>query len=286
MIEAPKLRLKTVQRWILAEILGEVPPHAAAHGFVAGRSAVTHAELHTDRAAVLRLDLEDFFASVGAGRVYGIWRALGYRRSVAHVLTGLTTNVVPASVWRRLAEATEPDAVQPRFHLGRQLATPHLPQGAPTSPALANLASFRLDRRLSGLASASGLTYSRYADDLIFSGSARLIRRGPQFEAVVREIVRDEGFRLNEAKTATQTTAGRQTVCGVVVNAHTNVRRSEYDELRAILHNAARSGPAGQNRDELEDFRAHLLGRISWVRALNPTRARRLDELYTAIDWS
>ena len=285
-IEAPKLRLKEVQRWILTEILGKVPPHAAAHGFVAGRSAVTHAELHTGRAVVLRLDLEDFFASVPAGRIYGIWHALGYQRALAHVLTGLTTNVVPASVWQHVADATDPDAAAPRFHLGRRLATPHLPQGAPTSPALANLASFRLDRRLSGLASASGLTYSRYADDLTFSGSARLIRRRPQFEAVVREIVRDEGFQLNDAKTASQTTAGRQTVCGVVVNAHTNVRRSECDELRAILYNAARTGPASQNRDELEDFRAHLLGRISWVRALNPARGRRLDALYAAIDWS
>ena len=171
-IEAPKARLKEIQRWVLREILNPVPPHEAAHGFTRCRSAITHAQLHTHRAAVLRLDLKDFFATVPAGRVYGIFRALGYTPAVCHVLTGLTTNTVPASVWQAIANATPPVAVQPRFWLGRQLATPHLPQGAPTSPALANLAAFGLDRRLSGLASTSGLRYSRYADDLIFSGPA------------------------------------------------------------------------------------------------------------------
>jgi RNA-directed DNA polymerase len=286
LIEAPKLRLKEVQRWILHEILGKVPPHPAAQGFVPGRSAVTHAALHTGQRAVLRLDLKDFFASIPAGRIYRIWSALGYQRSVAHILTGLTTNAVPVAVWPRLAAATNPHAVQARFSLGRQLATPHLPQGAPTSPALANLAAFRLDRRLAGLAHATGLRYSRYADDLTFSGSARLIRRRSQFEAVAHAIIRAEGFQLNGNKTVSQAAGGRQTVCGVVVNARTNVRRTDYDELRAILHNAARMGPATQNRGQAEDFRAHLLGRISWVQSLNPARGQRLLELFAAIDWS
>jgi hypothetical protein len=285
-IEAPKLRLKEVQRWIAREVLSQVPSHPVAHGFVAGRSAVTHAELHTGQRAVLRIDLTDFFASVPAARIYRIWRTLGYERAVAHALTGLTTNVVPVVVWQRVAEATSPRQLQPRFHLGRQLATPHLPQGAPTSPALANLAAFRLDRRLAGLAGASGLRYSRYADDLTFSGGARLIRRRAEFEAVARVIIRDEGFQFNDLKAVAQAAGGRQTVCGVVVNARTNVRRTDYDELRAILHNAARSGPASQNRGEVEDFRAHLLGRISWVQSLNPARGQRLRELFAVIDWS
>jgi RNA-directed DNA polymerase len=285
-IEAPKMRLKEIQRWILREILSQVPAHPAAHGFVSGRSVVTHAELHTGQPAVLRLDLKDFFASVPAGRVYRIWLALGYGRPVAHVLTGLTTNALPVSVWPHVAANTDPDAVQPRFRLGRQLATPHLPQGAPTSPALANLAAFRLDRRLAGLARSSGLSYSRYADDLTFSGTARLTRRRLEFEAVTRTIVRAEGFLLNEDKAVTQAAGGRQTVCGVVVNAHTNVRRTDYDQLRALLRNAATGDPASQNRDQVEDFRAHLLGRISWVEALNPARGGRLRELFAAIDWT
>ncbi len=73
-IEAPKARLKEIQRWVLREILDQIPPHEAAHGFTHGRSAITHAQLHAGHAAVLRLDLKDFFASVPARRVYGIFR--------------------------------------------------------------------------------------------------------------------------------------------------------------------------------------------------------------------
>jgi hypothetical protein len=284
-IEAPKARLKEIQRWVLHRILDQVPPHEAAHGFTRGRSAVTHAQLHTGQTAVLRLDLKDFFASVPAGRVYGIWRTLGYSPSVSHVLTGLTTNTVPRSVWQVIASGTPPGAVQGRFWLGRQLATPHLPQGAPTSPALANLAAFRLDRRLRGLAQASGLNYSRYADDLTFSGPAGLHRRREGFESVATTIIRAEGFAVNEAKSAIQSKGGRQTVCGVVVNVRTNVRRSEYDLLKAILHNAAQHGPASQNRAGVADFEAHLRGRISWVGSLNPAHAHKLQELFTEIDW-
>ncbi|MGO9959206.1 MAG: reverse transcriptase family protein [Solirubrobacteraceae bacterium] len=284
-IEAPKARLKEIQRWVLREILDHVPPHAAAHGFTRARSAVTHAQLHTGQAAVLRLDLKDFFASVPAGRVCGIWRTLGYSPPVAHVLTGLTTNTVPASVWQVIALATPERAVQARFWLGRQLATPHLPQGAPTSPALANLAAFRLDRRLSGLALASGLRYSRYADDLTFSGPTRLHRRRSQLESIATKIIRAEGFVINEAKSAIQSAGGRQTVCGIVVNVRPNTRRTEYDRLKATLHNAAAHGPVSQDHDEVADYKAHLRGRISWVESLNPRRGQKLREMFAEIEW-
>ena len=183
-LEAPKARLKEIQRWILHEILVHVPPHDAAQGFTRGRSVATHARRHSGQAVVLRLDLKDFFASISAGRVFGIFRTLGYNRSVAHVLTGLCTNTVPQAVWQAVPHATDPALIQPRFWLGRVLATPHLPQGAPTSPALANLAAFRLDRRLTGLATSATLAFSRYADDLTFSGSMRLRRRRSHLEAL------------------------------------------------------------------------------------------------------
>ena len=156
-IEVPKARLKEIQRWVLREILDRVPAHDAAHGFTRGRSAITHAEAHVNQDVVVRLDLRDFFASIAAGRIYGLFSTLGYTPSVARVLTGLTTNVVPSFVWDVIAATTQDRRlVQPRFWLGRALATPHLPQGAPTSPALANLVAFRLDRRLRGIGGVSG----------------------------------------------------------------------------------------------------------------------------------
>jgi hypothetical protein len=169
--------------------------------------------------------------------------------------------------------------------MGRLLATPHLPQGAPTSPALANLCAYRLDCRLAGLADAFGAVYSRYADDLVLSGRTAVLSRAPHLRRAVAAIVADEGFRLNERKSALATRAGRQRVCGIVVNAHTNVARDDYDRLRAALHEAATRGPAAANPRGVPDLRAHLLGRIAWAEALNPARGARLRRAFAAIDW-
>ncbi|MGI8594381.1 MAG: hypothetical protein ACR2ML_08490 [Solirubrobacteraceae bacterium] len=81
------------------------------------------------------------------------------------------------------------------------------------------------------------------------------------------------------------TRAGRQRVCGVVVNDRLNVPRNDYEELKAILHNAARRGPASENRAGVSDFRAHLLGRIAWVESLNPVRGAKLRNQFARIVW-
>ena len=286
LIERPKQRLKATQRRLLHELLDWIPAHPAAHGFTRGRSARTNAALHTGRYVVIGLDLEDFFASVAAARVYGIFRTAGYAEPVAHVLTGLTTNAVPVDEWARLPRPRALPEVTAHHRLGRRLATPHLPQGAPTSPALANLAAFGLDRRLAGLAEAAGARYSRYADDLTFSGPPPLVTRAPRLRAAVGAIAREEGFRVNARKSRLVTRAGRQRVCGVVVNERPNVARHEFDRLKATLHNAALRGPASENRAGVPDFRAHLLGRIAWVESLHPRRGERLRRDFARIDWN
>jgi len=285
LLEMPKRRLKEVQRRVLREIVDPIPPHPDAHGFRRGHSALTNARRHTGAGLVIGFDLEDFFASVTGGRVYGIFRGAGYPETVAHRLTALSTNVVSRDAWHELPEPERADLIAKRHRLGRRLATPHLPQGAPTSPALANLAAFGLDRRLSALALATGVTYSRYADDLSFSGGRQLAARAAPFRRLVEEIVEDEGFRLNRRKSWLTSRAGRQAVTGVVVNAHPNLARVEYDRLRATLHDAALHGPEYANRTGVADFRAHLLGRIAWAGSLNPARRHKLDRLFGQITW-
>ena len=233
----------------------------------------------------MRLDLEDFFASIAAGRIYGILRTAGYPEAVAHSLTALTTNAMPWAAWAAVPRPRELDEITAHHRLGRRLATPHLPQGAPTSPALANLAAFGLDRRLAGLARSLSATYTRYADDLTFSGGTLLLSRANELRATAGMIAREEGFTVNERKSALMTRAGRQRVCGIVVNAHPNLAREEYDRLKATLHNAALRGPASENRAGVGDFRAHLLGRIAWVESLHPARATKLRERFARIDW-
>lgn len=275
LLEAPKQRMKAIQRRILHEILSAVPVHARAHGFVAGRSCLSGALVHASEAVVATFDLTRFFPSIGLGRVHGIFRSLGYPWAVARLLAGLCTTVTPEAVLRRLPEK---DRV---LH-----GVPHLPQGAPTSPVLANLLAWRLDMRLDGLARHAGGQYTRYADDLAFSGDERFAAGLGRLRTAVGTIVAEEGFALNDAKTRIMPRSDRQRVTGVVVNAHCNVGRAEFDALKAVLHNCARFGPDGQNRTGTPDFRRHLDGRVAWVEQVNPARGSKLRRHFETIDWA
>lgn len=281
LVEAPKPRLKAIQRRILHEILAVVPVHDCARGFVAGRSCIDGAQVHAGEAVVATYDLAQFFPSIGLSRIHGIFRSLGYPWAVARRLAGLCTTVTPARVLQGLPDPLRSDAGFRALH-----GVPHLPQGAPTSPALANLLAWRLDLRLHGLARAAGANYTRYADDLAFSGSADLAGGIDRFGDLVGSIVTEEGFSLNPAKTRIMPRRARQRVTGIVVNAHCNVARGDFDVLKATLHNCVRAGPAGQNRAGVPDFRRHLDGRIVWVEQVNPPRGAKLRRLFERIDWS
>jgi RNA-directed DNA polymerase len=276
LIESPKRTLKQIQRRILREILDKVPPHDAAHGFSAGRSILTNARPHVKQAVLVKFDLANFYPSVTFARVTAIFRSLGYSREAAIWLARLTTSALPSNM---PFLKQEPSAVLP--YLRR-----HLPQGAPTSPALANLSAYSLDVRLAGLARSFGATYTRYADDLTFSGPLRFGTSLRDFIPLVSQIVRDERFRLNGSKRKVLRSTGKLVVTGVVVNEKLNVSRREFDRLKAILTNCARRGAVAQNRAGHPHFAAHLRGRIAQVTQLNPARGARLLAIYNQIDWN
>lgn len=282
LLEIPEDRIRRAQRRLLTRVLALIPANDAAHGFIPGRSARTGAALHAASDIVISLDLTTFFARVTAGRIYGTLRQAGYVEAVAHVITGLCTNAVPSRVLAAMPPGGSPDE---RFALRRALATSHLPQGAPSSPMLANLAIRRLDSRLTGWADAVGATYTRYADDLAFSGDGALARRPDAFIRGAQRIIEDEGHTANAHKTRVRRQGARQSVTGIVVNQHLNVSRADYDRLKATIHNCVVHGPHGQNHRRLADFRAHLLGRISWVESLNPQRGEKLRAEFLRIRW-
>ena len=162
---------------------------------------------------------------------------------------------------------------------------PHLPQGAPTSPALANLCAYRLDCRLAGLAAAAGAVYTRYADDLAFSGGEEFARRVKRFSTHVAAIAMEEGFKVHHRKTRIMRRGVRQHLAGIVVNDRANVRRSDFDRLKATLNNCARHGPEAQNRESHPEFRLQLKGRVSFVEMVNPARGRKLRAIFERIEW-
>ncbi|HEY4372591.1 MAG TPA: reverse transcriptase family protein [Burkholderiales bacterium] len=285
LLEIPKRRLAAMQRRILDGILYFVPPHEAAHGFRPRRSALTHAAGHVGKEAVLRMDLRDFFVSVRASRAHALFASLGYPAPVARLLTGLTCHITPKAVLRERISANAAGYDPAAWRVWSAWFSPHLPQGAPSSPALANLCAFNLDLRLGTLAADAGVHYTRYADDLAFSGERALARGVESFKRTVAVIAAGEGFAVNTRKTHLMLRSQRQQLTGVVVNARPNVRRTDYDELKAILHNCVRHGPVSQNRAGLPDFRAHLAGRITHICTLNPVRGVRLAAAFDAIAW-
>ncbi len=210
-------------------------------------------------------------------------------------MCGLCTNSVPDDI---LGVAEQQFSTNNRQPVERLYAAAHLPQGAPTSPALANLAARRLGYRLSGLATAVGGDYTRYADDLVFSGGRELERCLPRFRILLLAIVLDEGYTIRHRKTAVMPAGGRQQVAGIVVNEHPNLNRKEFDRLKAILFNCARHGPRSQltgclpqpndppTETTIEQLRSHLTGKVAYVRMINPAKGERLSKLLREIDWA
>lgn len=222
--------------------------------FRRGRSVATHAALHVGKRVVLHLDLRDFFPSVHFGRVRGLLVAYGYSYPVAATLATLMTE----------AERQPVDVDGTIFHV--PVGSRHCVQGAPTSPGLCNAIALRLDRRLDGLARSRGFVYSRYADDLTFSGDDEAAIAGLLAQAGA--IVVDEGFVLNRAKTRVMRRGGAQRVTGVTVNETLGLSRKERRRIRAAIHRLG--------EDPSPEALARVRGRIAWVHMLNPEQATSL----------
>jgi len=282
LIESPKPTLKDLQRQILLWILGKVVAHPAAHGFIKGRSIKTFAAPHVGKRALLRMDLQDFFPTFGGVRIQNVFRTLGYPESVADLMGGVCTNATPLNVWREID--THADCID-FAEMRRMYARPHLPQGAPTSPALANICCYRLDCRLSALAKSAGAAYTRYADDLAFSGDHDFERGIGRFAAHASSVLLEEGFRLNHRKTRVMRQGVQQRLAGLVTNQKLNVTRRDFDQLKAVLTNCMRFGPDSQNRETLPNFHAHLQGRVSFVEMVNPAKGIRLRKILDRIQW-
>lgn len=250
-IAAPRTPLRKVQRKILDAILAKVPMHDACHGFVAGRSTVTNAAPHVGQALVVKLDLKDFFPTVHYRRVRGLFQHLGYNDEVAGVLAGLTTY---------------------RPKIGDTVIWPGiLPQGAPTSPALANLACRRLDQRLAKLAAKYDAVYTRYADDLTFSFAQVPDVRLGRFLWWVDGICQQEGFIERADKRRILRAKHQQRVTGLVVNADVHVPRADKRKFRAILHNCKKHGVASQAQAGHHDhFASYLAGYAAYVNMVEP----------------
>lgn len=270
-ISAPMPRLKAAQEWLLRNVLDRVETNDAAHGFRAGRSIVTNAAPHTGADAVVNLDLEDFFPSISYRRVRGVFRALGYSEAASTVFGLLAT----------AADTEEVELDGRRYYVA--VSDRRLPQGAPTSPALTNVLCRRLDRRLASLAADLGFVYTRYADDLTFSGSGASLRNICNLLARTRAIVEHEGLRVNERKTRVLRRSRRLEVTGLVVNDRVAVSREVLRRFRATLFQIEKDGPDGKTWGDSRDVIASIVGFANYVSMVDPAKGAPLRDRVRAI---
>jgi RNA-directed DNA polymerase len=270
-LSAPHRKLAATQRWILENILSKVPAEPPAHGFRHGHSTLTNATPHCRQAVVVNMDLKDFFPSIVIPRVRSVFHRLGYSPCVATILALLCTECPRRQV--RYNDKPYWVATGPRG----------LPQGACTSPALSNQVARRLDKRLGGLAKKLSLAYTRYADDLTFSGSVELETRVGYLLARIRHLAAEEGFSVNDKKTRVLRAGTAQLVTGLVVNERPAVPRRERRRLRALLHRAQREGLDLQNRDGRAQFRAYVQGKIAYIEMVQPALGAKLRAQYESL---
>lgn len=263
---APHGEIAQTQLWIKENILDKIPTHEAAHGFVKQRSVITNATHHVGKEIVMNMDIKDFFPSITYPRIKGLFKMMGYSRSVATILALLVSECPRATV-------KFDDNI---YHVAT--GSRALPQGACASPAISNLCSWKLDKRLQGLSAKLGWTYTRYADDMTFSKGTGAKDQVGYLMARIRHILKEEGFELNKGKTRVLQRNTAQTVTGITVNDRTNVARKDIRRIRAILHNGKNTGLQSQNRDNHPDFRAYLSGWIAYISMVAPEKGAALKK--------
>jgi len=204
-ISQPSKKLKGFQSWILNNILNQLNVSSSCKGFEKNTSIVDNVEPHKLASAILTLDLKDFFPSINNYKVYNVFKSIGYNNFISSILTKLCTH------------------------------NDGLPQGGPCSPKLANLSTWTLDVRIQGYVGRRGITYTRYADDLTFSGlnPNKIIK----IKSTINAIIEDEKFKINPNKTRVAGLGRSRKVTGLIISDDKfGIGKQKYKDLRAKIH--------------------------------------------------
>lgn len=278
-IMSPFKDLANLQRFI-ALILNNVNVHQTAYGFVKNRNIHQNASVHINAECILNIDLFKFFDTITEKRVYGLFKSLGYASNLCVDFAKISTVALPSEYYNAFSED--------EMTLYRSVVRPNeavLPQGAPTSPYISNLLCRKLDIRLVKLATKLGCKYSRYADDLTFSGSYKSL----PYHSTLEQIINDEGFLLNNQKIRLYRKGKRQTVTGLTVSERAYVNRKFKDEVNRHVYACKKFGVAEHLQHEgIEQgfFKEWLLGKIMFINSVEPKTASKLLHIFNKeIEW-
>lgn len=255
-INVPNSALSLCQNFIKDNILNTIKIHDSANGFASAKSIITNAKMHVDQEMVLNIDLKDFFPSIDSKKVFYIFNNLcGYDNDLSYCLSKLVM-----------------------YNGG-------LPQGACTSPIISNIVSYKLDLRLSGLANKIGARYSRYADDITFSGNKDVINNS--LLKLITQIVQECGYSINNNKTRFQSRGRKQEVTGLIVNNSSIAVPKKYiKEIRQELYYISKFGIDEHkkiNHIYNKHYQEHLKGKIMFVYSVNKDAGKKLLKEYNRV---
>ncbi len=269
LISAPMPKLKQAQYWILQHILDKINVSSQAHGFVKQRSIISNAKPHIAQATIINMDLKDFFPRITYPRVKGLFVSLGYSKQIATILALLCTE----------AKVEQVECDGKTYYV--QQGSRHLPQGAPTSPAISNLICRGLDHYLSKLSQDLGFVYTRYADDLTFSCPKDKRPQISKLFAHIKQAVKKHGFTIHPDKTRVLHQGRRQEVTGLVVNQKLSIDRKTLKRFRATLFQIEKDGLANKhwgNHLNTRNLLASLQGYARFVHMVDPIKGKPLLE--------
>lgn len=231
-LDIPTTELKGVQRAIHKKILRHVELPTNVHSYVSGKSILTAVRNFCPGRAVLKLDIQDFFPSIGYNRVYGIFNNLGFNEKSSFILARLTT----------------------KDNL--------LAQGAPTSPTLSNILMRSVDLRLTKLAHSWELNYLRYSDDLFFHKEKNF--NHTRLAAIAYDIVERSGFTANRSKTTFYAKGRPRITLGLLTHGETpQIPGPQRRRYRSLFFKASR------NIHWAEKNKEHLHGILEWYKSVN-----------------
>lgn len=279
-IAAPNPLLLRAQQWINREILAHLMPHSACYAYRRGRSAYDAASLHARARWLVKVDVKNFFESILEPKVYSVFRTAGYQPLIAFELARICTRLrtIDATEQRDRfigSERLEKYSIEPY----RSNCFGHLPQGAATSPALANLIVKPLDIELAALASERGFRYSRYADDIAFSSASKECNfsDAKHIEQKIYEFLRRHGFRPNMAKSQIRGPGARKLVLGLLVDgAQPRLTKEFRGSLNLHIKHLVANGPISHAQargfQSVIGLRHYIEGLLSY--------AHRIDEAF------
>ena len=236
----PLPSLKEIQNWLLENILSEVKVSKYAKAYIKERTLIENVKYHKGKEAVLTLDIKDFFASIKLSHVESIFLRLGYSSNISNLLAKLCT-----------LEGS-------------------LPQGAPTSPYISNLFLREFDSDIASYCNTHDIRYTRYADDLTFSGK----KADLDITQLIESNLSKYDLSLNSEKCKLMERNQRQVVTGIVVNHKLQVPKDVRNFIRNEVHFLVKFGlneHLQRTRNEKANYLEHLLGKINFALHINPS---------------